>query len=81
MLTTLVISLLVLQAHACTSDADCYGGKCLAAGACVCPPLWSGPLCQTLRLRPARVSAPGLLLPNTSTWGGGAVQDLSLIHI
>ena len=52
MLTALVVSLLVLQARACTSDADCYGGKCVAAGACVCPPLWSGPLCQTLRLKP-----------------------------
>ena len=64
-----------LPRAACTSDPDCYGGKCQAAsGTCVCPPLWSGPNCQVLRLKPARPSAPGLLLPNTSTWGGTAVQ-------
>ena len=63
------------SAGACVSDEDCYGGKCLPAGKCLCPPLWTGPACQTLRVKPARVSTPGLLLPKTSTWGGGAVQD------
>ena len=62
-------------AAACASDPDCYGGKCLATGKCLCPPLWTGPTCQTLRLKPAHTSTPGLLLPRTSTWGGGAVQD------
>ena len=60
---------------ACVSDEDCYGGKCLPAGKCLCPPLWTGPTCQILRLKPARVATPGLLLPETSTWGGGAVED------
>ena len=60
---------------ACASDLECFGGKCSTAGDCVCPPLWSGPTCQTLRLKPARVATPGLLLPNTTTWGGGAVED------
>eukprot|EP01052_Picozoa_sp_SAG31_P033994 SAG31_NODE_3912_length_3756_cov_2.368205_1_plen_167_part_00 len=62
--------------HQCVSDQDCYGGKCLAAaGKCLCPPIWTGPTCQILRLKPARASTPGLLLPKTSTWGGGAVED------
>ena len=64
----------------CNSDDDCYGGRCdvtgkSKSGVCVCPPLWAPPNCQTLRLSPTRISAPGLLLPNTSTWGGTAVQD------
>ena len=64
----------------CVSDADCYGGKCLPGGECLCPPLWTGPACQILRLKPARVSTPGLLLPKTSTWGGGAVEEIQKTH-
>ncbi len=28
-----------------------------------------------MRLKPARIATPGLLLPKTSTWGGGAIED------
>ena len=83
-LTTVGLLCLLLQAPAaasaagkdseCTSDSDCYGGRCLPSGECVCPPLWASPNCQTLRVKPARASAPGLMLRDTSTWGGTAVQ-------
>ena len=63
-----------VAAAACSADEDCYGGACRSDGNCACPPLWDGPNCQLLRLKPASTRAPGALLPNTSTWGGGAVQ-------
>ena len=69
----------VAEQGECTSNSDCYGGRCQlsdasGSGVCICPPLWGAPNCQVLRLKPARASAPGLLLPGTSTWGGTAVQ-------
>ena len=78
--TAMAESLHLNEESECNSNDDCYGGRCQISGAnrygvCVCPPLWGPPNCQTLRLKPTRVSAPGLLLPNTSTWGGTAVQD------
>lgn len=68
------LTVLAAAASGCSSDLDCYGGAC-KAGACECPPLWGGPNCEILRLKPANRSAPGVLLVNGSTWGGGAVQD------
>ena len=69
----------------CATNAQCFGGTCKIAtfnghnngnGSCTCPPSWTGPRCQLLRLQPALPTAPGLVLrhANTSTWGGGAVQ-------
>ncbi len=58
----------------CSTDLDCFGGRCIQSS-CECPPLWSGPRCQVLRLKPARTAAAGLRLPNVTTWGGSSLQD------
>jgi hypothetical protein len=73
----LLLLLLVVPspAHGCTSDTDCYGGRC-RAGACVCPPMWRGPRCAALNLAPAELHS-GLRVANTSSWGGGIIEDTS----
>ena len=61
------------------SDSDCYGGRCLA-GRCLCSPMWRGTSCETLSLVPAALDS-GLRLINTTTWGGGILQDDTTWHM
>lgn len=49
----------------CVTASDCYGGQC-KDGTCKCPPLWAGPGCQELRLKPAAVNAAGVFTTHCS---------------
>ena len=54
---------------ACHNEGDCsLSGACVAS-ACVCDPGWTGPACEKLRLKPARLAAPFVHGSARFTWG------------
>ena len=61
---------------ACKTELDCQLNGLCTAGKCVCDPAWKGGNCSTLNLLPAKMqNGYGSLGSNTSSWGGGVLQD------
>lgn len=56
----------------CSSDWECSLGGTCDAGACVCDPWFTGPVCNLLNLAPAEPNQ-GLQVPNYHSWGGHAM--------